>query len=373
MNQRCKSAVLHKLPILTAVFLMCIFQDCQKEEDVFPVELYAEITHVSDFGEADGSIILSVIGGKAPFLYSWSTGDTTKNLTGIPAGIYHVDVTDNHSQAAFDTFKVLQPQPIELVIVFSVVHPSETGKEDGIIETMTGGGYPPFSYEWSTGAVTNNIEGLTAGMYFLKVTDNRGQMLTDSIELVDRLIDFDSNTYNIKKIGNQTWMKENLRVKHNPDGSAIVSYVYENNPEFEITYGRLYTWDVAMNGSTEEGAQGICPCGWHIPTDEEFKVLEMNLGMTKAQADMTNTWRGAPVGTMMKMGGGSGYEAKLSGRRSSGGAYSLKGRMEYMWTSSQYDNSLSWRRCLDDFSPHVGRWNTFPKSYGFSLRCIKND
>jgi uncharacterized protein (TIGR02145 family) len=130
---------------------------------------------------------------------------------------------------------------------------------------------------------------------------------------------------------------------------------------------------VAMNGSTAEGTQGLCPCGWHIPTDEEFKILEIHLGMTEAQADMVNIWRGAPVGTMMKAGGGSGYEAKLSGRRSSGGAYSLMGRMEYMWTSTQFDTSLAWRRCLDDYSPHVGRWNTFPKSYGFSLRCIKDN
>jgi uncharacterized protein (TIGR02145 family) len=217
----------------------------------------------------------------------------------------------------------------------------------------------------STGAVTEAIEGLAAGMYWLTVTDSRGQMLTDSIELVDQVIDFDGNSYSIKKIGSQVWMKENLRVTHTPDGSAIVSYVYEDNPDFETTYGRLYTWDVAMNGSTEEGAQGLCPCGWHIPTDEEFKILEMHLGMTEAQADMVNTWRGAPVGTMMKAGGSSGYEAKLSGRRSSGGAYSLMGRMEYMWTSSQFDTSLAWRRCLDDNSPHVGRWNTFQRAMDF--------
>jgi uncharacterized protein (TIGR02145 family) len=373
MNQGCKSALLHKFPILIAVFFTCLFQACQKEEDVSPVELSAEITHVSDFGKADGSIILSVTGGKAPFLYSWSTGDTTKNLTDIRAGIYPILVTDSQSQTASDTFEVIQPQPLELVIVFSVIHPSETGNNDGIIKTMAGGGYPPFGYEWSTGAVTEAIEGLAAGTYWLTVTDSRGQMLTDSIELVDRVTDIDGNTYSIKQIGSQTWMKENLRVTHTPNGSAIVSYVYDNNPEFEETYGRLYSWDVAMNGSVEEGVQGICPCGWHVPTDEEFKLLEMHLGMTQAQADMTNTWRGAPVGTMMKAGGGSGYEAKLAGRRSSGGAYSLMGRMEYMWTSSHFDSSLAWRRCLDDYSPHVGRWNTFPKSYGFSIRCIKDD
>jgi nitrous oxide reductase accessory protein NosL len=67
MNQCCKSSILHKLPILFTVLVVYLFQACQKEEDLTPVELNAEITHVSEFGKADGSIILSVTGGKAPF------------------------------------------------------------------------------------------------------------------------------------------------------------------------------------------------------------------------------------------------------------------------------------------------------------------
>jgi uncharacterized protein (TIGR02145 family) len=86
-----------------------------------------------------------------------------------------------------------------------------------------------------------------------------------------------------------------------------------------------------------------------------------------------NVWRGSPAGTMMKAGGESGYEAHMAGRRSSGGAFSLMGRMEYMWTSTEYGTSLAWRRCLDAQSPAVGRWNTFPKSYAFSVRCVKDD
>ncbi|MFW6289496.1 MAG: fibrobacter succinogenes major paralogous domain-containing protein [Mariniphaga sp.] len=327
---------MHIFPLLFTIGLTGIFISCQQEEDVAPITLSAEITHVSEFGEHDGAISLSVIGGKAPFLYSWSNGDTTRNLTNIPAGIYRIEISDHALQNVSDTFEVLQPQPVELIVVFSVTHPSETGRKDGLIETEVGGGYPPFSYEWSTGADTEIIDGLAAGFYSLTVTDSRGQMLTDSIEVIDKVVDFDGNAYSIIKIGHQIWMKENLRVTRSPDGSAIVSYVYNDNPDFEVTYGRLYTWDVSMNGSTEEGAQGICPCGWHIPSDEEFKILEMHLGMTRAQADMANTWRGAPAGTLLKAGGGSGYEARLAGRRTSGGAYSLMGRMEYMWTSTEY-------------------------------------
>ncbi len=373
MNQCSKIPVVPKIYTLIVILLTGLLTSCQKEEDAPPIKLSAEITPVSEFGKSDGAITLSVIGGKAPFIYMWSCGDTTRNLKDITAGTYRVQVTDNALQSVSDTFEVLQPQPVGLVILFTVTHPSETGNNDGIIETEVGGGYPPFSYEWSTGADTEEVSGLAAGIYSLTVTDSRGQTLTDSIEIIDSVTDYDGNTYSIKKIGNQVWMKENLRVTHTPDGSAIVSYIYNDNPDLEDTYGRLYTWEVTMNGLTEQGTQGICPCGWHVPTDDEFKALEMHLGMTEAEADMINTWRGAPVGTLLKEGGDSGYEAKLSGRRSSGGAFSLMGRMEYMWTSTEYDSNLAWRRCLDDYSPQVGRWNTFPKSYGFSVRCIKDD
>ncbi len=358
-------------PILYASFLFLMA--CQQEDEFSPIQITSEITHVSEFGNSDGSILLSVTGGRAPYTYIWSTGDTSKNLTEIPAGLYSIKISDKQLKTATDTFEVLQPQPVGMVVVFSATHPTETGNEDGTIETCIEGGYPPFSYEWSTGDITKNIEGLSAGMYYLKIIDNGGQELTDSIELIDKVTDYDGNTYSIKKIGNQTWMKENLRVTHAPDGSAIISYLYENNSKYEISNGRLYTWDVSMNGSKEERAQGICPCGWHVPSDEEFKILEIYLGMTRSQADLTNTWRGAPVGTMMKAGGSSGYEAKLAGRRSSGGVYSLMGSMEYMWTSSEYDGSFAWRRCLDNHSSQVGRWNTFPKSYAFSVRCIKDN
>ena len=115
----------------------------------------------------------------------------------------------------------------------------------------------------------------------------------------------------------QTWMQQNLRVTLAPDGSGIESniYIIDGIPVNEETYGRLYTWDVAMNGSTVENSQGICPDGWHIPSDEEWKELEIHLGMTRQEADMTNTWRGYGAGTKLAQGGESGYEALFAGRR----------------------------------------------------------
>lgn len=301
MNKSYKVLIVSQtIRIISLFFILSFLSSCQEEEPEIPLELEAEIQHVSVFGGHDGAILVEISGGNPPYAFLWSSGDTTQDLTGISAGIYYLTVSDEIFQMATDTFLVKQPE----------------------------------------------LEGV---------------------------IDVDGNIYSVIEIGGQTWMQENLRVTHAPDGSEITSHSYYNDEDSIKKYGRLYTWDVAMNGSKTEGAQGICPDGWHLPTDDEWKQLEMALGMTAAQANLTNGWRGAPAGAMMKAGGSSGYEALLSGRRSSNGSFSLIGRMEYMWTSTEYGTTLAWRRCLDSASADVGRWNTFPKSYGFSVRCVKND
>lgn len=186
------------------------------------------------------------------------------------------------------------------------------------------------------------------------------------------VIDVEGNMYPTIEIGNQTWMQENLRVKSAPDGMPVTCYVYNNDEEYAKTYGRLYTWDVAMNGSTEEKAQGLCPTGWHIPADDEWKILEMYLGMSQAEADLVNVWRGQDVGTKMGKGGDSGYEALYSGRRDSNGNYWLLDQWEYMWSSTEAGVS-AWRRCLSSTATTAGRYDTFTKAYGFSVRCVKNE
>lgn len=186
------------------------------------------------------------------------------------------------------------------------------------------------------------------------------------------VLDVQGNTYPTVKIGTQTWMQQNLRATVAPDGTPVTSYVYNNDEENSKTYGRLYSWDAAMNGSTQEGAQGLCPAGWHIPSDGEWKVLEMYLGMTQAEADLVNVWRGQGVGTKMGPGGESGYEALYAGRHDPGGSFMLIDQWEYMWSSTEAGTS-AWRRCLSSTATTVGRYDTFTKAYGFSVRCVKDE
>ncbi len=75
------------------------------------------------------------------------------------------------------------------------------------------------------------------------------------------------------------------------NNSSIEKYCYNDVPANCETYGGLYQWDEIMQYTTTPGVQGICPSGWHLPTGEEWKQMEMALGMSQSEADLYN-WRG---------------------------------------------------------------------------------
>lgn len=95
---------------------------------------------------------------------------------------------------------------------------------------------------------------------------------------IETLTDIDGNIYRLVKIGEQWWLAENLKVTRNPIGQSVLGYCYDNDDTNCDSYGRLYNWDGAMNGATDERAQGICPNGWHIPSDADGAILIEYLG-----------------------------------------------------------------------------------------------
>jgi uncharacterized protein (TIGR02145 family) len=354
--------------------IVLFFVFCEKEQEApyQPMTIKSQIQQISEYGLSDGKIDITILGGESPFDFVWSNSETCEDLENLCPGIYSLVVTDAKSKMVSDTFKIIEPAPDSIKVQIEFQNPQSTGSSDGKIILNISGGYQPFSFLWSNGQNTQNLENIPAGKYVFSINDSRGQQYIDSVFLSDFVADIDGNKYTTVKLGEQTWMQQNLRVFHSPEGNKIEAFVYNNDSTLLESYGCLYTWNTIMNGSTEEGTQGICPCGWHVPSDEDFKKLEMFLGMSETEANATNIWRGQNIGTKLKTGGSSGYNAMLAGRRAPSGMFSLAGRMEYMWTSSEY-GSNAWRRCLDLYTNDVGRWNTFSKEYGFSLRCVKND
>lgn len=187
----------------------------------------------------------------------------------------------------------------------------------------------------------------------------------------------DTKSYQTVKIGNQCWMAENLNVGQAVNLSAgqsndgiIEKYYYDNNSQNGQVYGGLYTWDEMMNYTNIKGSRGICPDGWHIPTDLEWQEMEMALGMTQSEAIKSNTWRGTDQGTQLGLNGSSGYHALYSGRSVPGFGFTALQAYEYIWTSDESGDN-AWRRCLEISSPKVGRYDSFPKTYGMSVRCVR--
>jgi len=186
----------------------------------------------------------------------------------------------------------------------------------------------------------------------------------------------DGTRYKTVKIGNQIWMAENLKylpsVVGPGTGSETTSYyyVYGYNGTDVLaakatdnykTYGVLYNW---------EAAKASCPKGWHLPSDTEYKILEMYLGMTQAQADATG-WRGTDQGTKLKENGSSGFNALMSGYRNSDGSFSYIGSRTYFWSSSASSSSNAWSRVLYASYSTVYRYD-INKAFGFSVRCLRD-
>ena len=155
------------------------------------------------------------------------------------------------------------------------------------------------------------------------------------------------------------------------NNSITEKYCYNNDEANCNTYGALYQWNEAMQYATTEGSQGICPTGSHIPTDNDWKILEIQLGMTQEQADLAYAWRGTDQGTQMKApSGSSGLNVPLAGSWFTNGSFYGLSSNAYLWSSSESSTS-AWRRTLNSGSATVYRY-TYSKAYGFSVRCLGN-
>jgi len=188
----------------------------------------------------------------------------------------------------------------------------------------------------------------------------------------DSITDIDGNRYGTIKIGSQVWMKENLRVTHNPAGSSILSYYYENNPAYLQIYGRLYTWPVAMNDATNEMAQGICPDGWHIPSNEEVNTLALQLGGAqvaggKLKSTGTEFWLPPNTGATNS----SGFSALPGGDRWYDGTFHYLGERAFFWNSTIFNSEMAYLSYLLNDSTNL-KIKEVITANSMPVRCIKN-
>lgn len=188
-------------------------------------------------------------------------------------------------------------------------------------------------------------------------------------------IEYAGKTYNTVQIGTQCWLKENLDignmilVKQNPsNNTTIEKYCYENKTENCDKYGGLYQWNEAMAYNTTPGSKGICPDGFHIPTNAEIEALakfpEINNKGNALKAIGQGT--GSGVGTNT-----SDFSAFLAGYRNYNGTFLNIGTNTYIWSSPDSNTNLAYYMGLNFFDSNILMSNSL-KDYGFSVRCVKD-
>ncbi|MCQ2107759.1 MAG: fibrobacter succinogenes major paralogous domain-containing protein [Fibrobacter sp.] len=208
----------------------------------------------------------------------------------------------------------------------------------------------------------------------------------------------DGQVYKTVTIGTQTWMAENLNyaytgVKYNYSSytSDSTSWCYENKASNCDKYGRLYTWSAVMdsaaqfsvNAGTKCGYgktctpnsphRGICPEGWHVPTNEEYSTLYTYIGGSSTAGSLLksssgwNDYNG-------KIGNGTdkyGFSVLPAGNRSRNGNFDTEGSCAYLRSASEFNSYYAWRQSFYNSDDDAYLYNDF-KDYGLSLRCLKD-
>ena len=167
----------------------------------------------------------------------------------------------------------------------------------------------------------------------------------------------DGNIYLILKFNDQWWMCQNLKYDIG-DGSKC----YEEDENNCMLKGRWYTF---------EAAKAVCPNGYRLPSDEDWKALEIFIGMEQNDLDQRYNRNSGTVGKFLKLGGGLGFDADYAGLVNPNGNDSYIESKIYFWTSSEVNESSSWSRVMEETKDGIDR-QIITKSYGLSVRCVKD-
>ena len=202
---------------------------------------------------------------------------------------------------------------------------------------------------------------------------------------------YDGRTYDLVEIGGQCWFADNLATDQYRNGDPIPTglnnaswsttingaySIFNNDPANDVTYGKLYNWYTAVD------TRGLCPTGWHVPTDCDWMFLEGSLGMSIMDQQFIG-WRGSNEGGYLKSSSywdlpntgttsNSGFAALPGGSRSWNGiGYTGKGTNAFFWSQSESSSNDSFQRWVA-FNLSTINYSAPDKHYGFSIRCVRD-
>jgi uncharacterized protein (TIGR02145 family) len=202
------------------------------------------------------------------------------------------------------------------------------------------------------------------------------------------LSDIDNNTYNTVQIGSQCWMSENLKTSRYRNGVSIPivtdntawgnlttggrSWYNNDSTTYENPYGNLYNWYAVADNS------GLCPNGWHVPTDAEWTTLTTtflggeSVAGGKMKSSGTTYWFSPNNGA----DNSSGFSALPGGYRNNDGSFNNIRIDAIVWSATEFDHNHAWDRNLNYNNSTVVRGylvsNNFRKRSGASVRCLKD-
>lgn len=251
----------------------------------------------------------------------------------------------------------------------------------------------PYEHVWHSGFRKDVNHTVYAKAFDASNNSSSSELINVIVGETGTVIDIDGNIYSTILLSNQIWIAENLKVTHYRNGDPIPHVtdheewinttsgaycVYWNNPTNVDIYGNLYNWYAV------DDERGLAPTGWHVPTDDDWKELEMFLGMTQTQADSTG-YRGINEGIKLAGRGelwypdvlendpefgSSRFTALPGGRHDYTGFYYL-GFGAYFWSSNEFNSNRAWNRLLNYIYTKIYRYNV-PKMYGYSVRCVRD-
>ena len=341
-------------------------------------------------------------------------GESSEECAYATAGTHTVysRVTDDDDNVVVDSSNVVVVQ--DMPTINSIDGPSLLViNEEGTFTSNSSDVYGNITqYEWDTGdgyvTGTNSITlkwvSLVSQNIKLRVTDDDGNAVVDSVfvGVKNHFTDArDGHRYLMTQIGTQVWMAENLaylpQVDAVADGSEDVAsgkyyYVYDyiptgsteteqiTNAKLDSNYqtdGVLYNWNAAMDGATSSiltpsGIQGVCPSGWHLPSDAEWTILNDYVDANNGSDKIGNSLKATTVRTAGPTSTDQfGFSALPAGYRDGTGGFYSRGGSGYWWSASEFSSSNAYYRGLYYGNGGFGQHSSY-KSLGFSVRCLED-
>ena len=335
--------------------------------------------------------------------YEWRTSDVSTGSHTLKA-------------KAFDNSGAISEDEIQ-VSIGNVLKPSFSADTTLIsigdtvnFRSQSTGGTDKMEWHFGDGKISNNRNPSHVypekGSYSVKLTvsnayGSRSRLKEDYITVIGETGTFtderDGREYEWVKIGDQVWMAENLNYALD-DRDAGNDWCYKDIPENCDVYGRLYSWEAVIQGersstTNPSGVQGVCPDGWHLPSDDEWKELEKHLGMShsEAQKEGWGTKRGTNEGSKLageaelwnegplknnEAFGSSGFTAIPGGFRwdlFTDRTYFFMGHSSIFWTCTVATYSLEkWVRRIPYNNKSIYRYSE-SRDFRMSVRCVRNN